>query len=198
MSLALGLFFAIIWLYVLHVMKRANLKAWRFFWGSCGLFILMMIYVRPYFTEPLAKVVASVSGVFGELTGMYSSYFKYGVIFVDSVSGAISLMIDFECSGILEIMAFLALLTFFDVFSVYERILVGVIGICYIILANAFRIFVICTVIYFNGISAYSFAHTIVGRIIFYGMSVILYFVVFTKGQIGRQKVGGFTYGVNK
>ena len=107
-------------------------------------------------------------------------------------------MIDFECSGILEIMAFLALLAFFDVFSVYERILVGVIGICYIILANAFRIFVICTVIYFNGISAYSFAHTIVGRIIFYGMSVILYFVVFTKGQIGRQKVGGFTYGVNK
>ena len=44
---------------------------------------------------------------------MFQSYFKYGVIFVNSRAGAISLLIDFECSGILEIMAFVALLAFF-------------------------------------------------------------------------------------
>ena len=198
MSIMLGIIFAIVWLFFIHVMRQAKLKAWKFIWGSCGLFVLMMIFIRPYFTEPLAKVVASIAGVFGNLTGMYSSFFKYGVIFVDSASGSISLLIDFECSGILEIMAFVALLAFYDVYTVYERILIGLVGTAYIILANALRIFIICTIIYFNGISAYSFAHTIVGRVVFYGLSVILYFIVFTKGHIRRQKVGNFTYGVDK
>lgn len=194
----LGLIFLIIWLFILHVMRKAKLKAWRYIWGSCGLFILMMLYIRPVFTQPLAQIVASVAGVFGNITGMYSSFFKYGAIFVHTVSGAITLLIDFECSGILEIMAFLALLVFFEVYSVHERIVIGLLGTAYIILANALRIFVICAIVYFNGISAYSFAHTYVGRIVFYGLSVIMYFIVFTKGHINRQKVGSFTYGVDK
>lgn len=194
----LGLIFLVVWGYILHVMKKAELKAWKFFWGSCGLFILMMIFVRPFFTESLARTVVSLAGILGKWTGMYSSYFKYGVIFIDSVSGSISLLIDFECSGILEIMAFIALLAFYEVYSVYERILISIIGIAYIILANAFRIFIICAVIHFNGISAYNVAHTIIGRIVFYTLSIILYFYVFTKGQIRRQRVGGFSYGVDK
>ena len=122
----------------------------------------------------------------------------YGVVFVDSRAGAISLLIDFECSGILEIMAYLSLLAFFQAYSRYERIAVGVIGTVYIILANAIRITVIGVIIYYKGMSAYYMAHTFVGRIVFYGLSIMLYFIVFTKAQIVRQKVGGFTYGTNK
>jgi exosortase family protein XrtG len=195
MNMWLGAIFGVIWLYVLHVMNKAQLKAWKFAWGSCGLFIIMMIFIRPYLTQPLAEVVAAVAGIIGDLTGMYSSYFKYGVIFIDSAAGAITLQIDFECSGILEIMAFISLLVFFDVYSVFGRIILSVVGTIYIILANALRITVICGIIHVFGVSAYHVAHTIVGRIIFYGLSVILYFVVFTKTQIIRQKVGGFTYG---
>ena len=130
--------------------------------------------------------------------GIFSAYYKYGVVFVDSRAGAISLLIDFECSGILEIMAYLSLLAFFQAYSRYERIAVGVIGTVYIILANAIRITVIGVIIYYKGMSAYYMAHTFVGRIVFYGLSIMLYFIVFTKAQIVRQKVGGFTYGTNK
>lgn len=198
MSVMLGIIFAVVWLFLLRVMQRAELKAWKFIWGSCGLFILMMLFVRPHFTEPLAKIVASIAGIFGNLTGMYSSFFKYGVIFVESAAGSISLQIDFECSGILEIMAFVSLLLFYEVYTIYERILIGLVGTAYIILANALRICIICVIIYYNGVSSYSFAHTIVGRIVFYGLSVILYFIVFTRGHIRRQKVGNFTYELDK
>lgn len=198
MSIWLGVIFVLVWLYILHVMSKAQLKAWKFFWGSCGLFIIMMIFVRPYLTQPLAEIVASVAGVVGDLTGMYTSYFKYGVIFIQSAAGSITLQIDFECSGILEIMAYVALLVFFDAYSVFERIIVGVIGMLYIILANALRIMIICCIIHSFGISSYHIAHTIIGRIVFYALSVILYFVVFTKAQIIRQKVGGFSYGHDK
>lgn len=112
----------------------------------------------------------AIAGAFGKITGMFSAYYKYGVVFVDSRAGAISLLIDFECSGILEIMAYLSLLAFFQAYSRYERIAVGVIGTVYIILANAIRITVIGVIIYYKGMSAYYMAHTFVGRIVFYGL----------------------------
>ncbi|MGN0318378.1 MAG: exosortase family protein XrtG [Lachnospira sp.] len=194
----LAIVIILIWLYVLRVCKKSELWAWRYIIGSGGAFILMMIFVRPYLTLPLARIVASVAGAVGNLTGLFSSYFKYGVIFIDSSAGSISLMIDFECSGILEILAFISLLIFFRAYDVFERIIVGVLGVCYIILANAIRIVSICVIIYIFGIDSFYIAHTFVGRLIFYGLSILLYFLVFTKSQIIRQKVGGFTYGDNK
>ena len=104
-----ALLIVVVWRYVLRVTRKSELPAWRFIWGSCGLFVLMMVFVRPYCMQPLAQFVAVIAGGFGKLTGMFSAYFKYGVIFVDSKAGAISLLIDFECSGILEIMAFVSL-----------------------------------------------------------------------------------------
>ena len=187
-----------VWIYIYYLMHKAQLKAWKYFWGACGLFIIMMVWVRPIMTQPLAEVVAAVAGVFGDITGMYTAFFKYGVLFVNAADGAITLQIDFECSGILEIMAYLALLVFFEAYNIFERIIVSVVGIFYIILANALRIAVICTIIYFNGIGAYHIAHTIVGRLVFYALTVILYFFVFTKARIIRQKVGGFAYGHDK
>ena len=187
-----------VWIYIYYLMHKAQLKAWKYFWGACGLFIIMMVWVRPIMTQPLAEVVAAVAGVFGDITGMYTAFFKYGVLFVNAADGAITLQIDFECSGILEIMAYLALLVFFEAYNIFERIIVSVVGIFYIILDNALRIAVICTIIYFNGIGAYHIAHTIVGRLVFYALTVILYFFVFTKAQIIRQKVGGFAYGHDK
>ena len=187
-----------VWIYIYYLMHKAQLKAWKYFWGACGLFIIMMVWVRPIMTQPLAEVVAAVAGVFGDITGMYTAFFKYGVLFVNAADGAITLQIDFECSGILEIMAYLALLVFFEAYNIFERIIVSVVGIFYIILANALRIAVICTIIYFNGIGAYHIAHTIVGRLVLYALTVILYFFVFTKAQIIRQKVGGFAYGHDK
>lgn len=44
----------------------------------------------------------------------------------------------------------------------------------------------------------YFVAHTIVGRIIFYGFTIVLYFYVFTKGQIRRQKIGKFNYDISQ
>lgn len=198
MSNWIGLVCIGVWLYVYYLMYRANLKAWKYFWGACGIFVIQMIWVRPILTQPLAEVVAAVAGIFGNATGIFSAFFKYGVLYVSAPDGAITLQIDFECSGILEIMAFLALLIFFEAYNVFERVIVGLLGTLYIILANAFRITVICVMIHVGGVSAYRVAHTFVGRIIFYALTVILYFFVFTKTQIIRQKVGGFAYGHNK
>ncbi len=198
MNIFLGIVLIVFWLYILRVMRKSELHFWHFLWGSCGLFVIMMIFVRPVLTQPLAQIVTAISGVFGAVTGMYSAYFKYGVILVQSPFDAMSLVIDFECSGILEIMAYLSLLLFFKAYRPWEKVFVGIVGVFYIVFANALRIAVIATMIYFWGVPAYYAAHTFVGRILFYALSVALYFVVFTRTQILRQKVGGFVYGATK
>lgn len=185
----------VLWVYLLNVLKRAELHFWRFIAGSFGLFIFLMILARPVLTQPLAKAVAAISGLIGSLTNTFSAYFKYGILFIESAAGAITMQVDFECSGIIEIMAFISLLAFFTVYTVNERIAVGVIGTMYIILANVLRVTIICLIIHFFGPSAYYISHTIIGRLVFYTFSVLLYFYVFTKPQIIRMKIGKFTYG---
>lgn len=189
-----GLIGLCLWLFVLRVLDKTKLNFWRYIVGSAGAFILMLFFLEPILMEPLSRIVALLASLPGKLAGIYSAHYKYGVIFVESAIGAISLKIDFECSGVIEIFAYVALLLFYRVYTVYERIYVGVIGVVAMVLANALRITVICLIIYFGGVDMYFIAHSIIGRVVFYALSVLLYFYVFTKPQIIKQKVGSFRY----
>ena len=195
MKYLIGIIAVFVWLYLLHVTDRAKLPFWHYILGAMGLFLLMMFYVRPVLTEPLARAVAALAGLVGKITGTFSPFFKYGILFVQSDVGAITLQIDFECSGIIEIIAFLALLVFFRVYTVAERVIVSICGILYIMLANALRIILICEMIHFGGLDLYYMSHAVVGRLVFYVLSVLLYFYVFTKPQIVRMRLGKFSYG---
>ena len=185
---------AALWLFVLYVLHRANLRFWRFVWGAIGLFLLLMVFVRPYVTMPLAQAVTAIAGIFGTLTDTFVAYFKYGIIYVASETSSITLQIDMECSGVIEIMAFLSLLLFYDVYDRYEKTVVGVGATLLIILFNAIRITIICEIVHFCGVDAYSIAHTYIGRIFFYVLTVLMYFYVFTRAQVIRMKVGEFRY----
>lgn len=193
----LGLPLGILWMYLLRVFKKGDLKFWHYITGSCGLFVFMMVYIRPILTQPLARMIAVLAGVPGKIFSIYSAYFKYGIIFVESGHESISLLIDFECSGIIELLAFVSLLAFFDVYARVEKIIVGMAGVVALMLGNVFRIVIICVIIHFMGISSYYVAHAFIGRIVFYVISVVVYFYVFTKPQIVKQKVGGFQYANN-
>lgn len=188
------LIFIVIWIYVLSVMKRADMGVWYFIFGSVGLFVFSMILFEPYLVDPVSKVVTAVSGFLGKITGVFEPYFKYGILFITSGNETLSLYIDFECSGIIEMMAFLSLLWFFWAYDYVEKIVISVIGVLSIFASNVLRIYVICLLVKFGGSDIYFVAHTIVGRLVFYICTVILYFYVFTRTQIVRQKVGSFKY----
>ncbi len=187
-----------IWLYVLNALKRAKLEFWNYMVGAMGLFIILFSTLNKVLEMPLARCVAALAGIFGNITNTFVAYLKYGIIFINTSTGSMSLQIDLECSGIIEIIAFISLLVFFRVYSVYERIVVGFLGVAYILVSNALRIIVICETIHFIGTDAYFIAHTFVGRIFFYVLTVVLYFYVFTKPHIIRMKVGKFSYDNNK
>lgn len=187
----------LVWIYLLSVFTRGKLYFYQFIWGSVGLFVFMMMWIQPVAIQPLTSLVCSAAGVIGRITGFYESYSEYSMLFVQHGSEAISLCIDYECSGIIEMMAYVSMLAFFRVYDWMQRIILSVLGCMMIFFANIIRLFVICTTIYYFGNDAYYIAHTIVGRIIFYALSVILYYYIFTKSQIVKQKIGGFHYAKN-
>lgn len=194
MQIALFVIAVVAWLFVLRVLNRADLKAWHFVVGAIGLFLIMMVWLQPVVTQPLAQIVTAIAGLIGNATGTFEAYFKYGIIFVPTDTSSITLQIDMECSGVIETMAFVALLAFFRVYTPYERIGIGAAGVALLILANVLRIVVICEIVHFCGVDAYSVAHTWIGRLLFYGITVALYFYVFTKPQIRSMKVGDVGY----
>lgn len=187
----------LVWIYLLSVFTRGKLYFYQFIWGSVGLFVFMMMWIQPVAIRSLTNLVCSAAGVAGRMTGFYESYSEYSMLFVQHGSEAISLCIDYECSGIIEMMAYVSMLAFFRVYDWMQRIILSVLGCMMIFFANIIRLFVIGTTIYYFGNDAYYIAHTIVGRIIFYVLSVILYYYIFTKSQIVKQKIGGFHYAKN-
>ena len=187
----------LVWIYLLSVFTRGKLYFYQFIWGRVGLFVFMMMWIQPVAIRPLTNLVCSAAGVAGRMTGFYESYSEYSMLFVQHGSEAISLCIDYECSGIIEMMAYVSMLAFFRVYDWMQRIILSVLGCMMIFFANIIRLFVIGTTIYYFGNDAYYIAHTIVGRIIFYALSVILYYYIFTKSQIVKQKIGGFHYAKN-
>jgi exosortase family protein XrtG len=184
----------IAWLYILSVLRRGKLGFWHFLVGSAGLFVFLIIFVQPLLTIPLTKAVTIVSGSIGKVLDLFEGYPDYSLLFIWNKSGAISLIVDYECAGIIELIAFFSLLFFFPAYVCMEKIFVGIFGGLYLFFANVIRLVIICITISMFGNEAYFIAHTIVGRIIFYGLSMLLYYVVFTKTQIIRQKVGNFHY----
>jgi len=185
----------LLWVYLLSVFTRAKLPFFKFIVGSVGLFFFAMLALEPYLIKPLGHAVTAVAGIVGKLTGYFEAFPEYSLIFISRDTSFISFYIDYECSGLIEMVAFISLLWFFSVYNTAEKAILSVIGVAWIIFSNVIRILVICIIIYYGGNNVFYFAHTIFGRIVFYALSVTLYFYVFTKAHIVRQKVGQFHYG---
>lgn len=183
----------LIWIYFLSVFKRNKLNFFYFLTGSIGMFIFLVKLVLEKLVDPLSTIVALVVGFFDNVYPAIQSYPDYKLIFLE-IDVPISLYIDFECSGILEIFAFVSLITFFSAYNILNKFIVNIFGIFYIISANVIRILSIIFIVDTFGEQAYYVAHTFVGRLIFYFLTVLLYFVVFSKKQILEQKVGNFEY----
>lgn len=184
----------VVWIYILAALYRSRLNFFQFLWGSVGTFIFLMMWVQPVVIMPLSRLVTSVTGLVGSWTGMFEVNYAYSFIFINYSGESISLYIDYECSGIVEMMAFVSMLLFYQVYNVGQRIAISGAGCVFILFANVVRLLVICTMTYFGGSDIYYIAHTIVGRIVFYVLSIGLYYYVFTHSQIIRQKIGGVRY----
>lgn len=183
-----------VWIYVLTVFKRRQLDFFYFLLGSIGVFLFSFVLLKDILTRILTTLTCYLTGLLGNALGFFKAYTSHSILFVENADGPISLYVDFECGGVIEILVFISLIFFFAVYKLKEKVVISFLGTLWIIAANVIRLFSICLIIHLFGNESYYIAHTIVGRLLFYALSIILYFYVFTRAQIRRQRIGDFGY----
>lgn len=188
------LFGIAIWLYLLSVLKRAHLSAFYFIVGSVGLFFILIALSNPYWVWFFTHAVVTAIQGLGALTGMCVVMAKYGIVHILSAHATVTMTIDYECSGIIETMAFLGLVIFFPTYTRRERIFYAVLGILWIYLDNVLRLAIVVTIVHFAGPSSFFLAHTIIGRLVFYVLVIMLYYNVFTYSQLARGLYARFSW----
>lgn len=176
----------LVWLYILSVLKRVQLPAYFFIVGSIGLFFIIITLSSPYWVWFFTHAVIKAIQGFGNLTRMCQVMPKYGIVHILSQNATTMLTIDYECSGIIETTAFIALIAFFPNYSRREHVFYALLGIIWIYLDNVLRISIVVTIVHFFGPQSFFLAHTIIGRLVFYVLVIMLYYNVFTYSQLAR------------
>ena len=185
---------AIVWWYALSVLKRAKLDAYFFWVGAIGLIALLAFMSRAYFVWFLSAAITQVTGIFGHLTGMFTVTYIHNLIEIHNAHGLVMLLVDYECSGIIETLAYLSLVVFYPLYNMREKGILIIGGSLWIFVSNVIRLLVISVSVYYLGADSLFWMHSVVGRIVFYILVIILYYNVFTRPQIIRTITQGFNY----
>ncbi|KRK26757.1 integral membrane protein [Lactiplantibacillus pentosus DSM 20314] len=154
--------------------------------GSAGLFFILTAISRPYWVWFFTHAVIHGVALFTELTNWGQIMFKMGLVYINNVGNPVIMSIDYECSGIIETCAFVSLVVFYPAYQRREKVFYGVFGLLYIYLINVLRLNVVITIVHFGGGEAFFLAHSVIGRLIFYVLVIVLYYNVFTYSQLAR------------
>lgn len=184
----------VLWVAVLMVFTKTKMGFFKFVVGSVGAFVLLMYFGRYSIEKYLQYYLSYLLGLFGDYTGLFVVQPKFSMITAYSGPNVVSFFIDYECSGFVEIVVYVCLVAFYPIYGLWERIKYSLYGAAYIFGCNFIRVVLICILVKVFGMKIFFFAHTILARIMFFAFMVILYYKVFTKPHILRQKVGGLKY----
>ena len=121
---------ACVWIWMLSIFKRRDMSFFFFLVGGVGFFLFAFNILEPVLTAPLARLVCWLTGLVGRLTGIFTAYASYGILFIqESKGGPISLYVDFECAGLVEILVYLSLLLFYQAYKWYEKLWIAPVGV---------------------------------------------------------------------
>lgn len=193
-GLTLVLLFSIAYIYVLSILKREKLNAAFFTVGVAGFLVIVFYLLRQPMTYICTKILEYILGLSNKALHFYEVYLTYNIIFIEAKDSFVSLFIDYECSGVIEVMILTAIVLFFPCLSIPRKIAYILIGFTYTMIANVIRLICVASAINKYGSSVYYIAHSVIGRIVFYIFTIVLYFYMFTWRQLKTQITGRFSY----
>lgn len=174
----------ILWGYLLTILKRAKIHGLFFWVGSIGTFVIIAYFFHNQLSEIMAICITYIVKFFGDITGLFTVIPEKCQIYLGKPWDLVQLNINYECSGMLEILVFESLLLFYPIYSFNEKIYRSLEGILWISGANIIRILLVILGIIIWGSQSIFWIHSIFSRLIFYVLLIALYYNVFTKKQI--------------
>lgn len=189
-NVSLLILVALLWFSALLLLKKAKLNFFKFLAGSIGVFTISMFFFLPFLERNLNGLISSVLGFIGDKTGYFEVFKSNSIISVDTKSGIVSILLNYECSGVIEMLVFTSLALFFPFGGIVRKGVSIILGNLYLYAANLIRIIFIAFGVKTFGASAYYIFHTLFARILFFILTIILYYFTFTSTHLKYQRVG--------
>jgi len=141
--------------------------------------------VEPYLAHSVAYAVHKVAALFNIPTRIFENApgALLVLVVVQSVGWTV-LQIGVESSGLLEISVLVSLLCFYPLWSIHRRAGFILVGGMAIWIANILRMLLIVVLLHLVGKEALFFAHTIVGRVVFFFLTIVIFWYLFTNATI--------------
>ncbi|MGL4772355.1 MAG: exosortase family protein XrtG [Clostridium sp.] len=179
-----------LWITAIILFKNLKLNFYKFLIGSVGAFTIAMFFFMTPLEGVVANLITKLLDSFSHLWTGYEVYTENSILIIDTNDGIISMLINYECSGVIELLVYSSLVLFFPFLTLWGKIRALVFGNLYLIITNILRVLFIVFMVKILGIEYYNIAHTVLARIFFFISTILLYYFVFTKSQIVNQKVG--------
>lgn len=187
---ALFILVILLWVSALLLFRKAKLNFFKFLAGSVGVFTISMFFFLPFFERNLNSLITILLGFIGDKTGYFEVFKSNSIISVDTGRGIVSIFINYECSGVIEMLVFTSLALFFPFGGIFRRGLSIIFGNLYLYAANIIRIMFIVFGVKTLGASYFYIFHTLFARILFFGLTIVLYYYAFTSTQLKYQRIG--------
>lgn len=172
-------------------------RIWVFYYIWCAVgFTLMAILVLR--SSPMEYKIEQVTGL---LLHYVLDYMGIKTYVFDKAPGTILVLlalenswtcidIDIECSGLLEACVLLGLLIFYPGVKLGRRLWSGIAGLAALFLINLIRLLTVVLVLSTSGRDSMYIAHTLIGRLVFFFLLIIVYWYIFTRPALSRVRRG--------
>jgi len=158
--------------------------------ATVGFTLLVLTAARGTILErALESITAEHAHIVSRAFGIPTLIFKNapGALLVLVVVGRVGwtvIEVGIECSGLLEMVAFAALLLFYPGLGLIRRTGLMVVGLLATYVINILRLLLIIAFLHWGGKDVIFLAHTVVGRGVFFVLVVAVYWFVFTRAAL--------------
>ncbi|MGL4450041.1 MAG: exosortase family protein XrtG [Sarcina sp.] len=193
LNLLIFVLVVLIWLFLIRMFHKLNMLAFKFFTGSIGLFLITITFFRELLEILMGKLLFIVLSAVTTFTGLFEAFGSMNTVLINTPTGFISMNLTYECSGVIEILVFLSLAIFFPFRSNFKKIFLTLLGFLLLITSNIIRIIFIASISKIFGISIYPLTHMVLARILFFVLTISIYYIIFTKTHLKEYIFGGVT-----
>jgi exosortase family protein XrtG len=188
-EMQIWLWFAAIIVWGVTTVTMLRLRRWLLFYliGAFGFVLLLAFAAGAFnFDTILETIEARQVVTIATALGMGIDQLGGSGLAIPNHTGWAVFDIGIECSALLEMAAVVGLTIFYPAFRRTRRVGYAVTGVAVTYTANILRILLIVAIINWFGTSWVFAAHAVFGRILFFTITVALYWFIMTRPTIGR------------
>ena len=179
----------IIWIFFVKMFHDLKMTAFKFYFGSIGLFFILLFFFRTYLEQGF-KILLFYSLLFlSNLTHIfYLNNLSDVIVNVNNLTYSVNFSL--QASTFISMTVFKSLICFIPLLALKKRINLFFLGNILIFLINILKSFTVISLIKLFSTYSLVIDFDVIGKLIFFVLVIMLYYFIFTKAQIKNQKVG--------